>query len=144
MASFLNQATGARCLVVESLGKVPKRDDIDTRNKNLVLWDCFGKDVESCLLEYDIEVDRISYHNLLALFNVSHGLGIEEKVVVHGAEGLFYEQDSAENLAKGVHAIFGGELWIPRQILADYMRKNSRKNQIRKKKKGTQILHLEK
>lgn len=135
MASFLNQATGVKCLVTEGLQEVPGRDDGDTRDKGLVLWDWLGKNMKSCLFDFDVEGNKIFQYNLVALFNLSRGLGIEEKVVAYGGEGFFYEHDSMETLEKGVRAILGGELWISRTILADYMRKNSRRNQMNKPRK---------
>jgi DNA-binding NarL/FixJ family response regulator len=39
-----------------------------------------------------------------------------------------------QTFEKGVRAIFQGELWIPRKILAEYMKKNTSKSQVRKMK----------
>ena len=131
MASFLNKATGAECTAVECLAQVPKQDDGDGNggdHKRLVLWDCLGKDAESCSLAYDIEGNDVIFNGLSALFNVSQGLGIEEKAIPYGAEGFFYEEDLEENLVKGIRAIFSGELWISRKVLADYMRKTNGRN----------------
>jgi LuxR family transcriptional regulator of csgAB operon len=135
MATFLRQATGAKCLVTEGLLKVPRKDDEDIRDKSLILWDWLGRDAKDCSFEFDIDEDKIFRYRLVALFNLSRGIGIEEKVVAHWVEGFFYEHDSMENLVKGVRAILGGELWISRTILADYMRKNSRRNQTNKPRK---------
>lgn len=71
MASFLSETTGAECLAVESLAQVPKQDDGDGKggdHKSLVLWDCLGKDVESCLLDYDIEGNDVISNGLSAIF----------------------------------------------------------------------------
>ncbi len=138
MASFLSESTGAECLAVESLAQVPKQDDDDGNggdHKRLVLWDCLGKDAESCLVDYDIEGSDVISNGLSALFNVSQGLGIEEKAIPYGAEGFFYEEDLAENLVKGVRAIFSGELWVSRKVLADYMRKTNGRNHVHKTRK---------
>jgi LuxR family transcriptional regulator of csgAB operon len=40
-------------------------------------------------------------------------------------QGFFYKHDSLEQLAKGVRAIFDGELWISRAIMADHIKKMS-------------------
>ena len=130
LASYLNQVTGAKCIVAESLGKIPGRCDGDTEEESLVLWDCRGKDPENCLLEYDIEGDEGLRHRLLAFFNVGQGLGIEQNAISYGVKGFFYEQSSPEELEKGVRAIFAGELWISRHILAEYMRKSNSSNQL--------------
>ena len=41
-----------------------------------------------------------------------------------------------ETFKKGSRAIFQGELWIPRKILANYMKNNTSKTQVRKMKKN--------
>jgi len=41
-----------------------------------------------------------------------------------------------ENFEKGIRAIFQGELWIPRKILANYMKNNANKGQVRKMRKN--------
>jgi len=89
MASFLNEATGAKCLAVESLEKVPDQDDADKNNKCLVLLDCLGKDLESCLLDCDLIGEEAFNHILLALFNVSQTLGVEEKAISYGVKVCF-------------------------------------------------------
>jgi DNA-binding CsgD family transcriptional regulator len=135
IASFLNQATGAKCEVIGSPAEIPEEDIGDDKDNSLVLWNCFGKDSETWLLEYDTMGGEELAHNRLALFNVSQGRGIEEKAIPYGAEGFFYEQDLAEHLERGIRAIFAGELWISRKILADYLRKNNGPDQHRKKRK---------
>ena len=138
MASFLSKTTGAECTAVECMAQVPKQDDGDENDgdhKCLVLWDCLGMDAESCLVAYDIEGNDVICKGLSALFNVSEGLGIEEKAIPYGAEGFFYEGDMVEDLAKGVRAIFSGELWISRKVLADYMKKTNNRHQVPKTRK---------
>jgi DNA-binding NarL/FixJ family response regulator len=39
-----------------------------------------------------------------------------------------------QTFEKGVRAIFQGELWVPRKILAEYMKKHTSKSQVRKMK----------
>ena len=136
MASSLSQATGAKCLVVESLERVPRKDDGDGNNRCLVLWDCLGKSLEGCLLGCSLIEKEGFNHILLALFNVSETLGVEEIAIPYVVQGFFYEQDSMKTFEKGIRAIFQGELWIPRKILAEYMKKNTSKSQARKMKKS--------
>ena len=145
MASSLNQAIEAECLAVESLEKVSNQDDGDGNQKYLVLLDCLGKDCESCLLDWgDLTGEKAFSHILLALFNVSQILGVEEQAIPYGVQGFFYEQDSMKTFEKGIRAIFQGELWIPRKILAEYMKKNTSKKQIRSmRKKDTNLTSRE-
>jgi DNA-binding CsgD family transcriptional regulator len=135
MASFLAQTTGAKCQVTEGLINVPRSGDADTRDKRLVLLDWLGREARNLLLEFHIECDKVTGYSPIALFNLSRGLGIEEKLLAYGVEGFFYELDSMENLVKGVRAILGGELWVSRTILTDYMRRNSKRNKTSKPRK---------
>jgi LuxR family transcriptional regulator of csgAB operon len=123
ISSFLEQATGARCVVVESLSDISQKDEENSEPSRLVLWDCLGKDMDTCLLEFEENADRISSQDYLALFNVAHGLGNEEKIIARGAQGLFYESDPPERLERGVRAILGGEIWLSRKVMAEFIRK---------------------
>jgi LuxR family transcriptional regulator of csgAB operon len=67
------------------------------------------------------------------LFNVSRGLGIEEKALKRGVRGFFYEQEPLERFTKGVHAIFDGELWVSRGIMTKTILKNRDRDIILKK-----------
>jgi len=125
ISSFLEQTKSTKCVVLESLRKIPRQGNGNVKERKLVLWDCFGKDAEICLLEYEAHAYRISSKDKLAFFNISPGLGIEERTIVRGVTGFFYEQDPLELLAKGVRAIFAGELWVSRKIMADCIRKST-------------------
>ncbi|TET62319.1 response regulator transcription factor [Candidatus Aerophobetes bacterium] len=125
IASFLEGAIGAKCLVAVSLREIPRTAAENIEQPRLVLWDCFGKNAENCLIEYEAHADRISSLDLVALFNISSGRGIEERILAQGVQGFFYRHDSLEQLAKGVRAILDGELWISRTIMADHIRKMS-------------------
>ena len=132
LASFLKREIGAKCLVLESLSKIPKKDYENTGQINLVLWDCFGKSAENCLVEYQANENRIFSQDFLALFNVSSGQGFEERIMDCGVHGFFYIYDSLEQMAKGIRAIFNGELWISRKIMADSLKRNDRYPDARK------------
>jgi len=86
--------------------------------------DCLEKDVDTYLLELESSGENILYRHLVALFNVSHGLGIEKKALKKGIRGFFYEREPLETFTKGVHAIFDGELWVSRGIMTKTILKN--------------------
>ena len=125
LARFLEHEIGAKCLVLESLDKIPKRSPEDTGQINFVLWDCFGKSLENCFADYQANENRIIQQDFLALFSISPGLGFEERIMSCGVHGFFYIHDSLEQIAKGVRAIFSGELWISRKIMAESLKKNN-------------------
>ena len=125
MASFLERTTGAKCFSIETISGIGKSDDGDFQERKLVLWDCFGKNMQEFLLEYKANAQRISFVDSVALFNLSQGLGIEERVMPLGVQGFFYREDSLEKVAKGVKSIFKGELWVSRSIMSRYIKKEN-------------------
>jgi LuxR family transcriptional regulator of csgAB operon len=139
IGSFLTRAVGAKCSVIESLSGVEIEND-STRSRTLVLWDRFGKNVQDCLLEYEPNARHIPSGAMLALFNLSHGLGIEEKIIPRGVHGFFYSEDPLEHLAKGINAVFEGELWVSRKIISRYIERE--KDEKRLPPKADSILTL--
>jgi len=123
MALFLNLETGAKCLVSKDLLHIPATDDEGIGQPKLVLLDCLGKDIESLLVELESDGKKILHQNLVALFNVNPGWRIEEKAVGLGLRGFFYEGDDLDRITKGVYAIFNGEFWLSRDIMAKCLRK---------------------
>jgi len=123
MALFLKRETGAKCLVGKDLSHIPVPDDENISQPKLVLLDCLGKDMESLLVEIESDGKKILYQNLAALFNVNPGWRIEEKAVGLGLRGVFYEGDTLDRITKGVYAIFNGEFWFSRDIMARCLRK---------------------
>ena len=65
IASFFEGAIGIKCLVALSLREIPKTAAENIEQPRLVLWDCFGKNAENCLIEYEAHADRISSHDLV-------------------------------------------------------------------------------
>ena len=122
MAFFLQQATGAKCLAVEYFSSI---DNENSGQQKLVLLDCLGKDLESFLPVLEGNGNRLSSQDIVGLFNIRPGLGIEKKILARGIRGFFYEQDPLEKFPKGVRTMFNGEIWFSRKIMTDYILKGS-------------------
>jgi LuxR family transcriptional regulator of csgAB operon len=123
MALFLEQKTGAKCLVGKDLCHIPVTDDENTGQPKLVLLECLGKDIENLLVKLKSSGKKMICQNLVALFNVSPSWRIEEKAVGLGLRGVFYQGDTLDQITKGVYAIFNGEFWLSRDIMAKLLRK---------------------
>lgn len=121
MARILERETGAACLCMESIHDVPAVDDENMGQRKLVLWDFLGKDLNGLLVTLDSDAKKTLSRALLVLFDVTPGLGIEEKAVRHGVRGVFYEDDQLDRFMKGINAIFNGELWLSRQIMTKFV-----------------------
>ena len=138
MASFLERAVGARCFSIQSLSGLGNSGDGETPERKLVLWDCFGKNVQDFLMEYKANAQQISFVDSVALFNLTQGIGIEEKIMPLGVQGFFYRDDPLDKVAKGIKTIFKGELWVSRAIMSRYIKKENNENS--QLKKGPSIL----
>lgn len=117
MAHVLERETGAKCHANEDIHHISVIDDKNIGPQRQVLWDCLGKDSERIVTEIEYNGKKALTQDLVAFFNVQPGLGIEEKTVVLGVRGFFYEHDPLDLFLKGIHAIFLGELWLSRGIM---------------------------
>ena len=118
IASCLQQETGAKCLLGEDISYVCLPDDARSSGQpKLVLWDCQEKHADSLLAKLRSNSIWESSPDHVALFNVCHDLGIEEKCVRRGIRGFFYDRDPLSQFLKGVRAILNGQLWVSRQIM---------------------------
>jgi DNA-binding NarL/FixJ family response regulator len=124
MASSIEKVTGAQCITLSDLGDLPPLGN-DRDTTALVLWDCHGKDGADGLAELESHSARLADHMLVGLFNVGSSHGLEQQAVNDGIHGFFYKHDSFDLIAKGVSAIFEGELWVPRRVMADYIIRNN-------------------
>jgi LuxR family transcriptional regulator of csgAB operon len=119
LVSCLEQATGVKCVVGEDLSSVlPAGAADDEVRPGLVLLDCQGKDRRGILAEFSVHLKQWQRGNHVALFNVSRDQGIEGRCVSEGIRGFFYEPDTLEIFLKGVRAIFSGQLWLSREVMA--------------------------
>jgi LuxR family transcriptional regulator of csgAB operon len=91
-----------------------------------VLLDCLGKDPVSLWEEFEAETKAIFSRDYVVLFNVSPGMGFEDKALMQGAQGFFYVQDSIEQFERGILAIYAGELWVSRKIMTNYILEHRR------------------
>lgn len=123
MARTLELETGALCMSVEDIGQIPSQKNKKTHAERLILLDCLGKELKGIMnsLEPD-NMDRLS-PAIVALFNVTPGLGIEEKSANEGIRGVFYEKDQMDQFLKGVCSIFSGEVWLSREIMTRFVLK---------------------
>ena len=124
MVFFLQQATGAKCLTVKNFSDIEFIDSENIGRQKLLLWDCLGKDLEGFLPELEGNAHRLSSQDLVGLFNIRPGLGIEKKILARGIRGFFYEQDPPDKFPKGIRTMFNGEIWFSRKIMTDYILKS--------------------
>jgi len=123
LAMFLERETGVKCVSIGHMSDINTCCPGSGNAHRLVLWDCYGRDAEDCIAELTEAGKRTFSANLVALFNIVPTLGIEHDALSLGVRGIFYIQDPLEHLARGVAAILKGELWVPRRIMGECIKK---------------------
>ena len=126
LSSFLEEKIGAECLTVKTIRDLPVLTGESGYLPRLVLLDCLGNDPMSLWEEFEAETRAIFSRDYVVLFNISPGMGFEDKALMQGARGFFYVQDNIEQFERGILAIYAGELWVSRKIMTDYILEHRR------------------
>lgn len=74
------------------------------------------------LTELENRVDFHGAQTLLALYNADPSTELGVKALRHGLRGVFFNDAGVENFAAGIKALATGELWFPKDILAEHER----------------------
>jgi DNA-binding NarL/FixJ family response regulator len=138
LASCLQQETGDRCFVLETLGSVPLDQASDNGQQGLVLLDCQGKDEKNVLAELRPYLRQKQSEKRIALFNVSRDSGIEKRCILEGVRGFFYADDHLEILVKGVQAVLADDWWLSREVMIKYILEGT--DEDRYARRGNEIL----
>jgi DNA-binding NarL/FixJ family response regulator len=85
--------------------------------KALLLIDCVENDFDRIMRGLSDQQQEPSDTLFVAVYNVYPGWGIEEEALRFGIRGFFYKHDGLQLLIKGIHAIFGQQIWVSREIL---------------------------
>ena len=114
---YLSANTRLTCKIASDPVAV-SASSLEPDRTTLILLDCPDRDPVKHFMALAVSGKRILSKSLVALFNVKTGMGIEERAVTWGIRGFFYESDSVEQMMKGIQAIFKGEMWLSREIMA--------------------------
>ena len=121
LSSYLEKAMGIQCAVVGDRSGIPPHDEKVSEKKSLILWDAMGTDLKTCLSKIS-ENKRIKQgQEQVCIFNIQGNGDTEEEDLIYGMKGIFYMEDSIAQFAKGIQAIFEGELWLPRKMMMHYI-----------------------
>jgi LuxR family transcriptional regulator, positive regulator of biofilm formation len=136
-AYALTKEVCAQCQLVTDLATVkeavtssnaPEESPEDSRTRTLLLIDCVETDIRRIMHELSSQLTATNDNLLIALYNVYPGWGIEEEGLRLGIKGFFYRHDGLAQLLKGINAMLGEEVWIPREVLLNSaMRGNSKR-----------------
>lgn len=138
LSTFLEHKTGSKCVCIESIEQVSRLQNKDKKDglPKLVLLDCLDELPEKILAQLESNYEEIFSQCPLSLFRLRHDVDIQIKAMQRGVSGFFYEHDTPEHFLKGVRALCGGELWISREILKQYVYTTTINRMLRNKVKS--------
>ena len=126
LAYVLQKEMGARCCVAEEIDDLGEHLDAEAE-KRLLLIDCSGRNIKKTLEELHQSPWNSRVPITIALFSLQHGRGIEQNALQYGVRGFFYQHEKLPLIMKGVDTLFGGEIWLSREILVECATTNTRK-----------------
>lgn len=117
--SFIEENTQAHCHVINANHFL--ENDLPRNGKtSLTLIDGQHSDDYQPLHIYKLTRNQ---SDLFAFFNISSGSEIEQIAAELDIHGLFYDDLQPETITRGINAIINGELWLPRKVLSEQVRK---------------------
>ncbi|MEW6501208.1 MAG: response regulator transcription factor [Thermodesulfobacteriota bacterium] len=114
IASLLAGQKGFSCQLHADVTGLPPAPAADP---TLLLLDWHAREIQDLFREKKAKGTALCNAYLTALFNVECGNGIAERALACGAKGAFFESDPPALFIKGIHALFQGEVWVPRDVL---------------------------
>lgn len=120
LASHLEATTEGRCHISDC--RTGQSPTLKYNSKSgLVLIDAM-EDKPGEALELLLQCRKSGKHQLLyAFFNAEQDSRLEKLAAPPEIHGIFYVDSSFDHLTKGVLAIFNGDLWFPRRVIARYL-----------------------
>ena len=119
MVCLIQGKTGCTCTCLERAESIPAAGNDKAGRGRLVLFDSQGLAPEPLLEILESLFRTLGGNCTLALFNMQKDSGVETDALALGVRGFFYEDDTAESLAKGVGNIIEGDVWVSRKKMVE-------------------------
>lgn len=113
--------TGLDCSCLGEETDFRKSCKSDAAAGKLVLFDVLGLEGDALLARVRELLAKLPADYILALYNLPSDSGIETEALELGVRGFFYQDDSADSLAKGVGNIIEGDVWLSRRKMVEYL-----------------------
>lgn len=126
LSYVLEQETGAPSQVADGFPSINNLVESHV-SRRLVLVDCTGRIVKRTIEEIQAIRADLTPEPTVALFCLQHGRGIEQDALQRGIRGFFYQNESLHLILRGVKALFNGEIWLSREVLAECVANSSRR-----------------
>lgn len=125
LADYIETHSKWKCIVIDNIAAIHSIYEAECPNLTAVLTDGFVLSDANLIATILGELEQLPTDWALALFNLGRQAGVEKKALQSGIKGFFYQDDSADTLLKGLAAVFGGEIWLSRQMMAEVILENS-------------------
>ena len=119
MSCRITCKTGLQCACLSGEAAVADFDSFEEEGEHLALLDALDLEGDEVLRKIEKLRKLLPDSCPIALFNLRKGSGIESEALELGARGFFYEDDSADSLAKGVANIIEGDVWLSRKQMVE-------------------------
>ena len=141
IAHVLDIDIGIPCSIVEDILDLSNDDNNRDNNnrddgKELILIDSVENNFEEILTYLESQNNGKDSQQIIALFNLSRDMGIENDGLRRGIKGFFYKQDNLKLFLKGIHTLFDGEVWLSRDILVNLAMQSRRASTVDAQKKA--------
>lgn len=126
LAYVLANELGTNCSAVEDIDTIHEQIN-DQAEIRLLLVDCTGRIIKRTLEDLDRNENLVNPSVTVALFCLQHGRGIEQNALRYGVKGFFYQHENLQLMIKGIKALFRGEIWLARDVLAECVANNTKR-----------------
>lgn len=124
LVGYIHQRTGVECQLASQLNWSPTWTS--SQRQTLVMIDADIARPER-IQDFLEQVYEQALDLRVAFFNVPPAHAVEKMVAWPMVTGLFYADSTQQQLCKGILALFDGEYWLPRQLVADYLQRTRQK-----------------
>lgn len=124
-------------------------NDYQFNGNSIVFCDCDKMDAHACCVFLTKAGEKRQEDPAIVLLNVHNSAQLIDEITKFKIKGIFFSQDSWENLNKGLKLIYQGEYWLPRDLLVQSLniireqpKKRREVSQFNLTKRETEILTL--
>jgi DNA-binding NarL/FixJ family response regulator len=117
LLSFLKNETGFNGRFTQELKSEEPIHQKDSKLTQFFLVDYKNVDTENLWAEIDFLKSNNPCEFFFTLCNVKPEMNIEKSALANNIQGLFYQDDSPNIIAKGIFSILSGDLWYSRKTL---------------------------
>ncbi len=129
LADHLQEATGGRVHLATEDGRSEPTLKFNAK-RGLVIIDAM-EERPGTALDILVQCRKAGKKQLMyAFLNAAHDSTLEKMTGPPEISGIFYQDDDYDHIAKGVLAMFDGDLWFPRRVINRYLTSNTSSHRI--------------